>query len=50
MLFFRDEFFCNWVDILDMIIVFGIFIIDFIFGGYGRLVNLNFELFMFLKY
>lgn len=39
MLFFRDEFFRNWADILDMIIVFGTFIIDFTLGGYGRLVN-----------
>lgn len=32
-----DEFFRNWADILDMIIVFGTFIIDFTLGGYGRL-------------
>lgn len=50
MLFFRDDFFRNWADILDMIIVFGTFIIDFTLGGYGRLVNSNLELFISLKY
>ena len=33
---FRDEFFRHWADIVDMIIVFATFIIDYTLGGYAR--------------
>ncbi|XP_062576064.1 phosphatidylinositol 3,4,5-trisphosphate 3-phosphatase TPTE2-like [Saccostrea cucullata] len=32
-----DDFFRHWADILDMIVVFGTFIIDFTLSGYARL-------------